>query len=182
MAEIFLSLMARPCRHADCQQTAGMFGVCKQHQDTEVRRYFARAEAAQVLPKQRPKCFKDETQWQEYVVAVMFAHPRAKERGQPRPVPYCRDCTKGFRAQMLRENRCDHQETVFIVSDRHGGDQIGVSLDVANKASTSAWELALSGQSGPITELPPVELVDKIMLQLNTKRKPGRPRKVDSGE
>lgn len=159
-----------------------MFGVCKAHQVSVVRKHFVRAEVAGVLPKERPKCFKDESQWQEYVVAVMFAHPRAEERGQPRAVPYCRDCTKAFRAQMLRENRCEHEETVFIVSSKYGGDQIGVSLDVANKASTSAWELALAGQSGPVTEMPPAALVEKILLQLNTKRKPGRPRKADSGK
>ena len=121
-----------------------------------------------------PKCFDSSLAYREYAVAFYLAQPSG--HGSQFSVDHCRDCEPKFKRQMVEAGRCSHPETVFIRSERHAGDTIGVPLTDLSKSGP--WESAVMGMSGPVVSMPQPEVIDKIVTQLSEKRRIGRPRKV----
>lgn len=71
----------------------------------------------------------------------------------------------------MAEGRCAHHETVFIRSQRMGGDLIGVAVDAVRK-STAAWENAMMGMSGEVVKLPPHHAIDATLKQIHKDAEP----------
>ena len=56
-----------------------------------------------------PPCFEHREQYKEYMW-------QAHKTSQPEdPMNYCLDCTHEYKVQMLKEKRCEHSETIFVV-------------------------------------------------------------------
>lgn len=80
-----------------------------------------------------PACFESEEQWLEFADLWKLSQPNVKMK-------MCHDCTPEWRDQMIRENRCAHPETVFVLLD---GEVVGV-----NGEKWFSWISALTGKLG----------------------------------
>jgi hypothetical protein len=59
-------------------------------------------------PNWYPPCFENQDKYNEYMWTIAKV-------GQPMDCNnYCLDCTHEYKIQMLKEKRCEHQETIFI--------------------------------------------------------------------
>ena len=154
-------MMRARCRVHGCLNASSVYGVCKEHEAEAIRKRFMLAVDHGLCTQEPPPCFGGADDWREYVVAFMLCRSDSERRATP--IEFCRDCTPRFKDEMTECGRCSHQETVFIRSDKHGGDVIGVP---AGKKSTSAWESAVMGVSGEVVKLPPPEQIDKMLRQI----------------
>lgn len=55
-----------------------------------------------------PPCFSNAAQYRQW----MYLNTQAT---QPRDKSYCLDCTPEFKDQMMKEARCQHPETRFVI-------------------------------------------------------------------
>lgn len=60
-------------------------------------------------PEWCPPCFENRLQYQDY----MWQSHRANQPHDP--MNHCLDCTREYKIQMLKEKRCEHPETIFVV-------------------------------------------------------------------
>ena len=56
-----------------------------------------------------PPCFESKKQHRDYMWQVFRAKQPEDE------LNYCMDCTKEYKIQMLKEKRCEHPETIFVI-------------------------------------------------------------------
>lgn len=56
-----------------------------------------------------PPCFKSKEQHRDYMWQVFKAKQPEDE------LNYCMDCTREYKIQMLKEKRCEHPETIFVI-------------------------------------------------------------------
>lgn len=145
-----------------------MFGVCKAHEHRDIIRHFSNAINKGMTHHTPPTCFSTNTEWRSYVVATTLA---VVGSSNTRSIDYCKDCTPKYKQQMMEKGMCSHAETVFIRSDNHAGDLIGVSI--ASEGKSGAWEKAVMGMSGPIVALPPAAVIDQQLTAINTPKKRG---------
>lgn len=62
----------------------------------------------QYNPDWYPPCFESREKYNEYMWTVARV-------GQPMDCNnYCLDCTHEYKLEMLKENRCEHKETIFV--------------------------------------------------------------------
>jgi hypothetical protein len=60
-------------------------------------------------PNWFPPCFESKQQHDEYMWQM-------QKTSQPfDPLNYCLDCTHEYKVQMLKEGKCEHSETIFVV-------------------------------------------------------------------
>ena len=60
-------------------------------------------------PDWYPPCFESKEQHLEYMWQV-------RKTNQPfDPLNYCLDCTRDYKIKMLKQKRCEHPETIFVV-------------------------------------------------------------------
>jgi hypothetical protein len=60
-------------------------------------------------PNWYPPCFKNKKKHDEYMWQM-------QKTNQPLdPLNYCLDCTRAYKVQMLKEKKCEHPETIFVV-------------------------------------------------------------------
>lgn len=60
-------------------------------------------------PDWHPPCFESRGQYAEYMW-------QAQKANQPfDPMNHCLDCTREYKIQMLKERRCEHPETIFVL-------------------------------------------------------------------
>lgn len=149
------------CKHVECNRSSGVYGVCPEHEPEAIRRYFMSAVKEGICSYDPPPCFKGDNEWREYVVAAMLC--RNKSERQRAPIEYCRDCTPKFKDEMLGCGKCKHPETVFIRSERHGGDIIGVPV---GERSTTVWESAVMGMAGEVVKLPSAEVIGDALTKI----------------
>lgn len=168
MIELSLSLSPRKCKHIGCNGTATMFGVCKKHEPRDIIRHFVNAINKGVTHPTPPSCFDTVSAWRQYVVATTIA---VVNSSNTRAIDYCKDCTPKYKQEMMTKGMCSHAETVFIRSDNHSGDLIGVSI--TGEGKTGAWEKAVMGMSGPIVALPPASVIEQQLTAINTPKKRG---------
>ena len=56
-----------------------------------------------------PPCFENRNQYKDYMW-------QSHRTNQPHdPMNHCLDCTREYKIQMLKEKRCEHPETIFVV-------------------------------------------------------------------
>lgn len=172
MVELTLSILRdQRCAVSGCHRFGGLFGVCSQHEEREVGQHFRRAVSQNQCEGTRPSCFNSDAQWREYAVAFVIGG-RGNGSGDRKPtVSYCRDCTSAYKKQMMEEGRCDHPETVFVRSEKHQGDVIGVPHETQRK-STIGWESAVMGMMGDVVGMPPPEAIDTTLNRIAEARKP----------
>lgn len=173
MPELALTFFPPKCRVAGCNRSAGVFSVCKEHEERELRVFYLKMVRDGQAPHFAPPCFPSEQAFREYAVA--FKLSQASGTGKQFMVDPCRDCTPKYRDAMAAAGRCQHPETVFILSSRFAGDRIGVPLQDEKKAA--AWESAIMGLSGPVVGLPSPDVIDQAVTRISAKRKIGRPKK-----
>lgn len=173
MSKLTLSLNGGTCRVIGCTRHAGVFGVCDDHQKDYVIRYFHRSVVQKLCPLERPRCFESDEQWREYIAAWIAASTNKPFESATR-IDYCQDCQVGFKREMMKCGRCDHPETVFIYSEKHDGDLIGVSVD-PDLRKTRVWEMAVFGASGDVSSAPPEDVLgatlDKIASGREAKKR-----------
>lgn len=181
MLKLTLSIAPGECRHSGCGKPARLFGICRDHEPRHIHQYFMTAVKSGACQHKTPSCFPSDEEWHEYVAAWVVANYNnfsARAR-----VDYCRDCNLKFKTEMTAANRCDHRETVFIRSEKHGGDVIGVSVD-AELRYTQAWEVAVVGLSGDVVASPPAEdmtvVLNKIQEKSVKKKRGPKPKKKDA--
>jgi len=59
-------------------------------------------------PDWYPPCFESKEQHNDYMHMI-------RRVGQPMDSNnYCLDCTHEYKIQMMKENRCEHHETIFV--------------------------------------------------------------------
>ena len=150
---------------AGCNSASGVFGVCRTHEHEVIQTQFYQAVDAGICSKEKPPCFSTDAEWREYVVANVLS--RDKKSKSPN-IDFCRDCTIRHKESMVTAGRCVHPETVFIRSDRHQGDVIGVSM---GRLSTQ-WESAMMGMYGPVVKLPPPQIIDQILAKIAQEKAP----------
>lgn len=177
MTTLTLSFAREKCKTIGCPRTAGVFGVCEEHEAREIHRYWAQAASDGICDWKKPACFRTDREWREYVVAFMLCR-NSKERQRNR-VDYCRDCTPEFKAEQTKLGKCAHPETVFIRPQVSTEDVVGVSFD-EKKKSNVAWENAMLGASGEIVGLPDEEAMSDSLKRLTSPKKKGRPRSEDA--
>ena len=165
MIKLNISLFAVGTCRVCCIKPAGLFGFCDEHQKSALRTYFRDAVYHGFAEAITPKCFKSDESYHEYVATFLGAY--GSELKQPK-VEVCRDCNPEYKEQMMKEGKCDHHETVFIRSNRMGGEVIGVAIG----KSTSAWENAMMGVSGEVVKLPPHYAIDETLKQIHKDAEP----------
>jgi hypothetical protein len=69
-----------------------------------------------------PDCFDNAIQYRQYIWLM-------RQADSPKDNGYCLDCTPEHKAKMMREGRCEHPETRFVVwvSRQKEPEVIGVS-------------------------------------------------------
>ena len=178
MFRLTLSVSRGECKHAGCGNKARLFGVCREHEKQDIYRYFEHAVKTGACERETPPCFRSPEEWHEYVAAWVCAnHNNFSGRAR---VDYCRDCNLKFKADMLAANRCGHPETVFIRSEKFGGDVIGVSVDHELRY-TQAWETSVAGLAGDVVAMPDeldlTETLNKIQAKSAKKKRGPKPKK-----
>lgn len=178
MVDLLLTISPGRCRHDGCFNSSGMFGVCPDHQTTNIDRYFVKVVARGSAKPKTPACFNSSVQWKEYIVAAALCRPtkKSKDDAFSRAIDYCKDCTASFKSEMCGLDRCDHPETVFIRATNNSGDLIGVSI--ADPEKTDAWERAVMGMSGPVIQLPAESVINEKLTAISTPKKRGPKPKV----
>lgn len=166
MIRLNLSIVRGVCAVPGCENAAGMFGVCGLHEADAIRGHFDKAVSDGICSKEMPPCFPNHTEWREYTVASVLCRNQSERKAAP--IDFCRDCTPAHKARMMDEGRCTHHEVVFIRSDRHQGDVIGVGM---GKLSTQ-WESAMMGMYGPVVKLPPAEVVEETLAKIAIEKAP----------
>jgi hypothetical protein len=161
-----LSIGGATCKAEGCRLPSRLFGVCREHEPIHIGEYFDEAVRSGMCDTSRPACFKDDTEWREYVAAWVVANYNTF--GARARVDYCRDCNLKFKAEMMQANRCDHHEVVFIRSDKFQGDVIGVSVDKDFK-HTQAWETAVFGVAGDVIAMPPPDVLERSLNRIAEK-------------
>jgi hypothetical protein len=76
-------------------------------------------------PEWYPPCFESRVQYQDYMW-------QSHRTNQPHdPMNHCLDCTREYKIEMLKQKRCEHPETIFVVwRSSHKKDRpIGAILD-----------------------------------------------------
>lgn len=83
-----------------------------------------------------PPCFHNAAQYRQWI----YLNTQAT---QPKDRSYCLDCTPEFKDQMMKEGRCSHPETRFVIwaSRSRELEVIGVS----NKSIY--WNKVMAGQT-----------------------------------
>ena len=165
MPKLYLSIARGQCSVAGCNSSSGVFGVCHIHERELIQGQFYQAVDRGVCSQEKPPCFSTDDEWREYVVANVLS--RDKKSKVP-VIDYCRDCTTQHKDSMMAAGRCIHPETVFIYSDRHQGDVIGVSM---GRLSTQ-WESAMMGMYGPVVKLPPHETIAEMLAKIAQDKAP----------
>lgn len=173
MTELALTFFPLRCRTEGCKRSAGVFSVCKEHEERELRVAYLKMVRDGQVQHLAPPCFGSDQEFREYAVAFKLSQP--SEVGKQFYVDPCRDCTPVYRDKMIAAGRCQHPETVFIRSARFAGDRIGVPLLDEKKAAP--WEAAIMGLSGPVVGLPAPEVIDQAVARISVKRRIGRPKK-----
>ena len=169
MIDLSLSLSPRKCKHIGCSNQAAMFGVCRGHESRDILRHFLWAVNKNPANESVPACFNSRAEWMQYVVATNLSSISGQTN--IKAIDYCRDCTPKYKRECMSKGTCGHTETVFIHSDNHNGGLIGVSIPTMGKSD--AWEKAVMGMSGPVFELPPTDVIDKHLTEINTPKKRG---------
>ena len=60
-------------------------------------------------PDWYPPCFESKEQHLDYMSQV-------RKTNQPfDPLNYCLDCTRKYKIEMLKQKKCEHPETIFVV-------------------------------------------------------------------
>lgn len=152
------------CRELPCCKPAGLFGFCSDHEEAGIRQHFEEAVQAGLVDQSVPLCFNTARQFYEYVATFLASLYGFKQSR----VDICRDCNPEFKERMMSEGRCAHHETVFIKSQRMGGDLVGVAIS----KSTAAWENAMMGMSGEVVKLPPHYAIDATLKQIHKDAEP----------
>lgn len=68
----------------------------------------------------KPLCFDSQRQWELwYDAAVTCARLGYDydDEGNPKPVPYCTNCTPEYQQKMIAQNRCAWPEVKFVAVD-----------------------------------------------------------------
>lgn len=106
-------------------------------------------------PDWYPPCFENKEHHQDYMFQV-------QRTNQPfDPLNYCLDCTREYKIQMLKEKRCEHPETIFVVwRSSHKKHKVGVFTeepDILGISNNSKfWDTpAYDNVPGKPKELPP---------------------------
>ena len=76
-------------------------------------------------PEWYPPCFESRVQYTEYMW-------QSHRTNQPHdPMNHCLDCTREYKIEMLKQKRCEHPETIFVVwRSSHKKDKpIGAIVD-----------------------------------------------------
>jgi hypothetical protein len=152
------------CRVLNCEHPSGLFGFCMDHEKAGLRQHFNEAVRLGLVDEDLPACFQNIKQYHEYV-ATFLASLNGFRQSR---VDICRDCNPAYKDRMMAEDRCAHHETVFIRSQRMGGDLVGVAIG----KSTSAWENAMMGISGEVVKLPPHYAIDATLKQIHKDAEP----------
>ena len=178
MTRLVLTVAPGECRVSNCARVAGTFGVCFEHEEPLVDALFEQTVNAGDAQADTPDCFASDQQWRGYVVAWVLAHGRGGNK-LPR-VDFCRDCTMSHKEHMINSARCEHEETVFVRTDKTE-EVIGISLahDLSN---ASRYEAALMGSAGEVIKLPRPHALEDAIARITASEAPkrrGRPPKSD---
>lgn len=155
-----LSILPSSCRVPGCLNLSGSYGVCREHQDPLVSQSFDAIANEGICSKEAPPCFPTHMEWREYVVASVLCRNQNERRAAP--IEFCRDCTPDYKDEQMACGKCTHPETVFIRSQRHHGDIIGVPI----MRTTGTWESAMMGLAGDVVRLPPDEVMHQILTKI----------------
>lgn len=140
--------------------------LCAEHYQQFVDTQWQRFKSMDLI-RPCPSCF-DEADWKTY--QVMWFLSKKVETGASSPAHPCTDCTPETRDRMHKNNRCDHPETVFVMSVKNGvKEMVGINGD------QKSWNRALMGLAGRVVSQPNRSVRDKFMTeQLNANKKNGR--------
>lgn len=150
------------CTWPGCQNDGSRMGLCKDHYPQTLEIYHKRIRD-KGLARPKPDCFTLEDQWMAYEVWWNISD---QNKRQTKADP-CVDCDPETRNRMHKDGRCEHPETVFILRQRKGEEEmIGVN------GNDSGWDKAVIGLSGKVISPPIREARDKnIMERLDAGKK-----------
>lgn len=140
-----------------------MYGFCFLHEEQYVRLAFNEAVQEGMCSHEAPPCFPGHQEWREYVVVTVASH---KQGDAGKRLNYCRDCTPQHKNRMMAKDACPHPETVFIHAKKWSGEMVGVRID-PHTSRTQVWEAAVMGMSGAIVQLPPTEVIERMLTKIS---------------
>lgn len=177
---MFLALSGRQCRVDGCNNTAGMYGVCAEHEDERITEVFNECVAKGWATHEKPACFRDHREWRYYVVAWRLS-VRQLNGNSRLQVEYCRDCTPAYKAQMKAEDRCGHHETIFIRPHLSPDEVTGIPI--FDFTRTGKWQSAIMSMGCDVVDLPDDDVVaaclERIAYEATPKKRGRKPKSVE---
>lgn len=74
-----------------------------------------------------PKCFQSKQQFEAWV-----AMAKRSKLKNPR-LSFCNDCSIAYKRQMIKEDRCEYPETVFITVITEDGELEDIGYNAGNQ-------------------------------------------------